>query len=105
MKTWVLCFRLRNGVELITGLQSRRNGLRVLLGGSANSRPRLRSGSQAKTERGAAIPTDTAYCSLKGLIPASGALNYAGSRIPNYLAIGIGDLRPLTCPLPSQSAN
>jgi hypothetical protein len=48
-------------VEWITRSQSLRNGLRVLLGGSANSRPRLRSGSQAKTERGAAIPTDTVY--------------------------------------------
>ena len=37
---------LQKAVEWMTRSQSRRNGLRVLLGGSANSRPRLESGSQ-----------------------------------------------------------
>jgi hypothetical protein len=64
----------------MTRSQSRRNGLRVLLGGSANNRPRLRSGSQAKSARGAAIPTDTAFLALIHLIPLPGALNY-GERV------------------------
>ena len=42
-----LVIEQENAVEWMTRSQSRRNGLRVRLGGSWNSRPRLWSGSQA----------------------------------------------------------